>query len=378
MQTTLDTFIFGSETYPRYFIFDWCKKRAYFDFKNPNPKTVSSIHFVKKVRDTHFGFVNVILVNKPIDVNERGSILSFNWNELDKLEQQIEDKHKVIRNVAILKSSLQKMIRRMNPILALRSAYTLLHLKPAVFLRRLLVIMVEDSYIHSFFTEICWYMMACTNYELDMEDVDYLMNMVYTLSKCEMHRSFRANTNGNKNIQIMIKEMKKRMDESVDIDSDFMNRMSLIIAIYFREQYGGLEGDLHMLDNLRNCLFDNNKHSVFIIDKLISLALEDDGNDNVSRDESYRFLILNDIDISAIDFHCCPEMVGFIQKKLPKMPDYMIKQIMWRQSSGINYRKKSKDKSEKQMNEEKVWNDDIKPIWISWLRENSKRVIEGY
>ena len=384
MQTTLETFVYGSENYPRFFIYDWSKKRAYFEFTKPEKS-----HFVKKVRDPIFGFVNVLLVGKPLNLEKREfEPLKFDWNELD--ETQKEDKDKIIKNTAILKSSIQKMVRRQKQVLALRSAYTLLYLKPEIFLRRLLVIMLEDVVIHRFFTELCWYMMAVPNYRLDMADFDFLMNMVYTLVDCQYHRSFRIADDKNKmDLGDMVDKMKKEYKKNIVNEikqKEIIDKMSLILAVYFREKFGGLEGDLKMMENIRNVLFnewfvlneeyDKDKKMDFI--KIPAIKRIDDRDNNL-RELGFQFLKLKEIDICSVDFHTCPEMVNYICQKLggkDKFPDFRVKQIMWRQSSGINTRRnyKKQVETDKQKEEAYLWEKQIKPNWISWLKMNGPKV----
>lgn len=63
-------------------------------------------------------------------------------------------------NVPLLKSLLQKAIRRKNRRVAAWAASELLHLDPNALLRRLPVIMLEDSMLHSSLPAMVWMMAA--------------------------------------------------------------------------------------------------------------------------------------------------------------------------------------------------------------------------
>lgn len=389
MQTTLESFIYGEENYPRFFVFDWITKKAYFTFRRPD---IKPIYFVKKVRDSHFGFVNLLLYGKPLDIQKRDCSLvnEFFQNQLDiENKENVKEPNKIIQNTAVLKSSLQKMIRRMETVLALRSAYTLLHIKPDIFFRRLIIIMIEDVCPHSFLTELCWYMMAYPAYQIDNNDIDFLLNMVYTLVECNKFIKFKNTNEPDWEIPKMIQQFKHfhKNNSNNSFQKDLTNKISLILSIYFREQYGGLEGDIKMLNNLKNLLFkewfletkniDLNKNNFIKINNISKIH-----NDTL-KNIGFQFLKLKEIHISSIDFHCCPQMIQFIHKKLnshKNFPDFFIKQIMWRQSSSINNRRNYNKQliTQKQIYEKDLWENTIKPIWIEWLKLNGTQVISNY
>merc|ERR1712224_473421 len=71
------------------------------------------------------------------------------------------------KTIPILKSNLQKCIRRSKEMKAVATAYLMLNIDPSSILRRLPIIYIEDVHIDISFATIVWYMIAVSkNYKL--------------------------------------------------------------------------------------------------------------------------------------------------------------------------------------------------------------------
>jgi len=199
--------------------------------------------------------------------------------------------------VYFLKSLLQKAIRRGFTEHALYAAYTLLQLDPIVLYRRLPIIMMEDVCIHDSFQSLVWHMMA----EIKPSEcfVKYILGVVAFLCDHKTAISYAKHTSLTPKIP--------------DIP--------IVWAIVFRIQYGGMKGDVEMMNYIANAIISNQMETVQTEIQLY--------NDNVNTPTVWMF--------EAIDFHVLPSILC-----LPlNVPQDELKKMMWINSSCINYRKQN-------------------------------------
>ncbi len=191
----------------------------------------------------------------------------------------------VIYDEHILKSNLQKTFRRqlLDPCLA--TAMQLLKQSPADFLRRLAVVLLEDSQLHAeLYTGVIWYMCAVPkNYKLYKDDVQLLMDAITTGLECTEYYDL-ARSVPHKPLSAI---------KSANLADAWM-------AIKLRAAAGGMKCDTAFLNRLADRLA---AADLPLIEEWSSVQLED----------IEKFSVDQHIIDEAIDFHCCRELLGIAQ-----------------------------------------------------------------
>ncbi len=239
----------------------------------------------------------------------REPILSSEYLTIVKLLQQKEQKPynlepEYIYSPFILKSNLQKTMRRQYIDPCLSTALQLLKQDPAELLRRLPVIILEDSqYNHYTYTHLIWLMIAHSKgYQLTEQDVQLIMDAVGTA----LMSDYRYD------LQIEPTEAQK----SPECTTSY-------VIIYLRAVYGGLKGDQAFLKRLalRSVDFqeipEEKKSQLFQVDlKKIEL-----------------FNPVCHIILNAIDNHCCPYIVKELEDIYTTLNENVKKVIWWHWSN---------------------------------------------
>jgi hypothetical protein len=285
MQTKLDKFfevkIIHKENNKKCFIYDPEKYKAFFE-NVPGPYDVyltTKIGIKLYYRRPSY--------NKPIS--------------LPKIECKA--------NVPLLKSNLQKAVRRCQTDIAIKSALAIIQKEPLELLRRLPVIYIEDVCLMDSYSIVVWLMMAEKEHPLDINDIDILLHIVKSL--CETQTFYDYSNDYTKDFELTHKNLQ-----------DLENR-DAILAVYYRSQYGGMKGDMLMLRN-----------SVYYYSERPS-EIEKTVYDCIN----YAELGVNlDIILEAIDFHPFPQMLQTLVKQT-NLDNNDIKQFIWFVESGVNIRK---------------------------------------
>jgi hypothetical protein len=133
-------------------------------------------------------------------------------------------------SVPILKSNLQKSIRRGDRIRALRTAWQLLCQGPTELLRRLPVIIPEDTMIQpALYVELVWLMAAhAKDYRLTWADAQLIMNAVATAVAAPAQYS---------------------LDVSAPLTFDQSDPLQMALTV--RIAFGGMTGDQEFMTRLR-------------------------------------------------------------------------------------------------------------------------------
>ena len=229
-------------------------------------------------------------------------------------------------NFSFLKSHLQKSIRRGNDNNAVKTAFHMIKMNPNQFLRRLAIIMLEDVVLHECFGIILWLTIATSNYYmLNKVQIEWLLGVVrilcvnnykdvYDLKVCKETRLY--DMLNNRYLQLSIDEY------------------SLLYSLHLRESYGGMKCDKKMINDFSKLWYYRFKNNIECnkLDKTlirpISIKLDD--------------LELHHWELSAIDFHCCPNILDYVSKKYPEYDKKEIKKIIWINLSSINNRIENK------------------------------------
>ena len=211
------------------------------------------------------------------------------------------------KSVPMLKSLLQKAIRRMEAEVAVKAARELLILDMGAFLRRLPIICIEDVAPIQGLDVPIWLMTAHSKgFILRREHVEYLLGFVEALA------------NFPKKIR-MYQEAKAGMGEKSD---------PLLMCIRLRRAFGGMKGDMRMLSILESHL---EAGTMSIVQNKI-VPVDFDSATPLRRDEWIP---------AAVDFHVCS-----IAKKLATecgKGEGEVRKLMWNHSSRLNLRTKLGD-----------------------------------
>jgi hypothetical protein len=248
-------------------------------------------------------------------------------------------KEKMYKNIHYLKSHLQKSIRNQDDLLAIPTCYHLMKLDICELLRRLPIIMLEDLFLHESMSTIIWFMVAkssCPTFKFKKYMYEWLLGTIFVMCKIDDFDLFEAESTVEEN-EVSIEEkinIYQLLDKYNDLD---VNEYSLLYSLHIRIAYGGMKGDMTMIKlfiNLWEKRFRSGNMKINTMKvRPISLYITD--------------LELADWNLSAIDFHCNPRFLEFIQKKYNDLSIDDIKKIVWYNSSSIN--KRCIDKQEKYM-----------------------------
>ena len=322
-QTTLDSFFTNSSgnkkddyQIKRYFYLIWENKfkptlQAYWCDKKP-----SKVNFIDQIKCDYIkkGYYFYICGYFP-DIDEQEYKLS---------------KEKIYKNIPYLKSHLQKCIRKQNDILAIPTCYHFLKLDLNELIRRLPIIMIEDTFLHESFTTLIWLMIAISTKKFKMKKYIYewVLGVVYLL--CIINEKDYVNKENLKNN--MISNVIPNIISNIELLNNYNDltesQISLLYSMHMRISYGGLKSDTEMINsflNLWEYRFRNNSQNVNKIEiRPITLSLED-------------------WDLSAIDFHCNSKFLEYISKKYDYIDSEELKKIIWNHSSSINKRENIKN-----------------------------------
>jgi hypothetical protein len=281
----------------RCFIYDPANYKAYFDFKpEPTDKYITTKLNVK------------LFYRKPIE--ERNINIPT-----------IECKY----SVPLIKSNLQKAVRRCDSQIAIQSTLALIQMAPLELLRRLPIIYIEDVALMDSYSIITWLMMADKDYgRLTNTDIDIILHCVNSLCEC---KSFFPYVKNDLNYAFKHETLQ------------FCPNSSQLLSLYYRSEYGGLKGDMQMLkvsiDYYRMHptemkITEYNKINYNAIEREIEVLVE------------------------AIDFHCYPHMLSILNK-MTYIDKETIKMCIWFVESGYNVRKPETQQSSKEYEERNEW-----------------------
>lgn len=236
------------------------------------------------------------------------------------------NKEKKYKNVGFLKSLLQKAIRHGNVDIAVKCAYHYILLDLQDFLRRLPIIIIEDTSLHEVYSTVVWLMVASNIKEcallFDKVIYEYLMGIVYVIAKSPLYHSLDKE---NEEIKFdILKEEVHKKDEPLK---------SLIYSFIVRKAYGGMKCDLIMLENYAYIWNYLNIDSKYLNKSIIRPIML----------ESIPQLQLNEWIIEAIDFHCAPQILNYIHEEYEEFSEEYIKSLIWYYSSKKNIRIKEEN-----------------------------------
>ena len=197
----------------------------------------------------------------------------------------------------------------MDDIKAVQTSKHLIDLDCNSFLRRLPIIMLEDVTLHESFSVIVWLMIASSKkFRIRIEMVKWLLGVVYYLSNEPRKETY-------------FKEEKEyQWDESVTPPNIHL----LLKTLRFRKAYGGMKGDMMMIEYYIGLVLNN---KIFI--RKAKIPLVKPFMENLSKKEWI---------YEANDFHCNRYIIDNIQRYHSRYTKDYLKLLIWNFSSSLNKR----------------------------------------
>lgn len=215
-----------------------------------------------------------------------------------------EFKEHNLKNLSLLKSGLQKCVRRSETELALKIAKSFIRLSPKCFLRRLLVIAGEDVFINANCDVVMWlHRMTLLDDEflLTKDDVHWLLGYVKYLCERRDYTDFQFQN-----------RIERKQNETT---TELLLRMYLDSMIL-------MDGDRRFLTWYYNTGACNRKA------------------DTVTRyTDTVSFIDTANLPLYAIDFHTHPKMLKMVKVKWQSLSESEIKTLIWECRSSNNVRK---------------------------------------
>ena len=291
-----------------------------------------NLYFIRK-KDLSFEIIKSsdYIINKNLffkEINLKGDLSKY-FNKLFILNEnsnnpEIIYNNKYIYDIELLKSNLQKCIRRKHTNGALDTVNILIRQNIQQLLRRLPIIALEDSIIEfDDFIFLVWLMIAnSSGYNLNQIDIDKILLIIQNISESN-YRDYIDN----------------------DLDSDFEydninnldannNIIKFYYSIFLRLEYGTMKGDKRWLQNLANKWLNRLKKNSKIINKI---------KNNYEKLENYKFnenILLKDYLLESVDFHCHKNIFDEIKNKVGYYTNTDIKNAIWFLRSSINDKRK--------------------------------------
>ncbi len=293
----------------RFFYLRWTDKFSP-DFEatwyDERPQDVNFIHEVKwaNVRKSHTFY----LCGYFPDIEEKKFFIPH------------EAKYK---NIHLIKSHLQKTIRKQDDILAIPTAIHMLKLEAMDLFRRLPIIMLEDTKLHKSFSTLIWLLVAISSTQFKMKKYmyEYILGIIYVLTKISRKDVINYVSEQNRPKTIDLLQLYNDLNDT---------ECSLLYSMQLRIAYGGMQGDMEMFEQYANVWY--NRFKTNSNDKVDNMVVQPISFFSVQS------LELDNWDLSAIDFHCQTNFIDLIKKKFPDLEENEIKNLIWYNSSSINTR----------------------------------------
>ena len=219
------------------------------------------------------------------------------------------------KNIPFLKSHLQKCIRRGLTNKAIKTANNMIQLNILEFIRRLSIIILEDCVLHDSLNILSWMIAAYPEWKPSDTHIEWLLGLVEYLSNLGVRDTIKYEEF----------DFKKNLKT---INSLNLNHKTILYTINFRISYGGLNCDMKMLEYFSNLWLDR-----FQTDSEFNTYIETPIKPNKSK---LQLIDIREIEPSAIDFHCFPQLLTKLEDKYPELNGEDIKHSIWYHRSRKN------------------------------------------
>lgn len=224
--------------------------------------------------------------------------------------------------IPLIKSNLQKAIRRGYWNESLASFLYLLAKDPRSLFRRMPIIMVEDVCLFDSIPILIWFMIADKDYRLNESDIHILLSILETMITCQ--EVFYG----------------KNTIETTKYNREDIQHSDCLLSLYYRIQYGGMRGDLDLLGKAIDYYKKNPQKIVKTVYKTYC---------GYEWEEP-------PIVWEAIDYHPYPQLLGLISQETG-YNRVLIKELIWKAESSYNYRKDWTKRAHKQAIKSPDWPD---------------------
>jgi hypothetical protein len=213
-----------------------------------------------------------IVENKQTKSNQESSQQQYNWNNRCPIRLKTEskakfpiyltlnskeenrnfswtlDKPKTLFSASFLKSLIQKCVRMCRPNSAVRAAKELIALDFMEFIRRIPVIMIEDSLLHPGYPIITWLLCATSKgYKPSLSDVNYCLQFVFEIAACEW-KDFEWKI---RDFNFAAQDLSEMINQKILKDLHPVE-IALVKSIIVRSAFGGMHCDTVMLNSHAN------------------------------------------------------------------------------------------------------------------------------
>ena len=263
------------------------------------------------VKYTEEPFLDSVFITNQIDLQNDFKLIIYSdlsySNSYIPIIQFDDDIH-ILYNKSLLKSNLQKAIRLSLSNEAIISAFNLIKIDFIAFIRRLIIIAIEDVGIPENLDWLCWLMVAYPNYEINNNIIQHLLLTVYSL--CEFKNEF----------------IQPNLSTGYTAFSWINGNLNFVSSLFIRRCFGGMNGDMELIDNYIYSILNNQQMNIIpIINKKLVII---------------RNILHQDIINTSIDHHCYPDMIYSIYNDINRtLPANTIKNLLWTFSSSINIRR---------------------------------------
>jgi hypothetical protein len=242
-------------------------------------------------------------------------------------------------SVPVLKSILQKSIRRRKPLPAVRVAMELADKSLGDLLRRLPIIILEDSTLHPDMTFLVWMMMVYSkDYQPSPQSMMRIFQIVYEVAACQWFDSIPTTilTRESEGIAsnpdlpfVSLTALSSTLSETIANSSSFNVTTTAIWSMLTRAEYGGMKCDVEMLYHFANIWYHRTTSQIAVPDEIsirvqmgttpngsiwseipsfIHQKVHEQGKNRVASlyTAGIDCLVLDDICVEGVDFHCSP------------------------------------------------------------------------
>lgn len=285
----------------------------------------------------------------------------------DGHDGDVDEQFEFATNITpLLKSHLQKSIRRQQLSAAVRTAYTMCLTSPSDILRRLPIIAIEDVELVHGTSVIVWLMMTISKRQLTALDIRLILGYVEQLVKT--NTTFRHDRMAPENPEQITHQA------IVSACSEFKHTclLSELLSLYYRMTFGGMPGDVRMVRRALEIYIDDAKTSTktsythiptTLLSKSTRTALTPYGP-SVFPELMIPSASDSEFVMASIDFHCYPWMLRKISEKIG-LSQAQIKKLNWFCDSSVNERKEWTKKRAEQNVRTDDWKS-IKPHLDRW------------
>ncbi|AYV80443.1 MAG: hypothetical protein Harvfovirus1_68 [Harvfovirus sp.] len=296
-------------------------------FTNENKNFPAFFYFDYDTTTAHFYYKLADIQLREKDISQIAHVAVKNMNEtlfmcIDKKYSKVfvlgqEEKED---NLSIMKSHLQKCVRRGERVLAMETGKYMLEAgQTAELLRRLFIICLEDTILNKEIVTLTWLMvMANKKYQFDDNINSWILGFIALISEVKYFDppDFSGEQFQKKNLMSIVKKL------------DPMER-DIIMSLVIRISYGGMGGDLKMLNNFISRWLARFSHNDDVYEQfqLINPLVKQTIDSSLSK---------NSMLLAAFDFHCT-NIIKMIQKKVD-LDDEQLRKLIWNHSSSTNFR----------------------------------------